>query len=72
MVKIGTVVKIVKNRDRRIISSYEEDHVELAEKVKRLHEPGCYVLLTNSNHPMVYELGSPVKVVVNCIRFVAL
>ena len=35
---------------------YEEDHVELAEEVKRLHELGCYVLLTNSNHPMVYEL----------------
>jgi len=35
---------------------YEEDHVELADEVKRLHELGCYVLLTNSNHPMVYEL----------------
>jgi DNA adenine methylase len=35
---------------------YEEDHVELAEEVKRLHELGCYVLLTNSNHRMVYDL----------------
>ncbi len=37
---------------------YEEDHIELAEEVKRLHELGCYVLLTNSNHPMVYDLYS--------------
>lgn len=35
---------------------YEEDHRELAEEVKRLHELGCYVLLTNSNHPLVHEL----------------
>lgn len=34
---------------------YEEDHVELAEEVKRLHELGCYVILTNSNHPLVHE-----------------
>lgn len=34
---------------------YEEDHVELALEVKRLHELGCYVLLTNSNHPLVHE-----------------
>jgi len=37
---------------------YEEDHVELAEEVRRLHERGCYVLLTNSNHQLVYELYS--------------
>jgi len=37
---------------------YEEDHVELAEEVRRLHELGCYVLLTNSNHQLVYELYS--------------
>lgn len=35
---------------------YEEDHIELAEEVKRLHELGCHVLLTNSNHPLVHEL----------------
>ncbi|CDQ20895.1 Dam family site-specific DNA-(adenine-N6)-methyltransferase [Halobacillus karajensis] len=35
---------------------YEEDHRELADEVKRLHELGCYVLLTNSNHPLVHEL----------------
>jgi len=35
---------------------YEEDHVELAKEVKRLHEIGCHVVLTNSNHPLVHEL----------------
>lgn len=35
---------------------YEEDHIELAAEVKRLHELGCYVILTNSNHPLVHEL----------------
>lgn len=34
---------------------YEEDHVELATEVKRLHELGCHVILTNSNHPLVHE-----------------
>ena len=34
---------------------YEEDHEELANEVKRLHELGCYVILTNSNHPLVHE-----------------
>lgn len=34
---------------------YEEDHIELAEEVQRLHELGCYVVLTNSNHPLVHE-----------------
>ena len=35
---------------------YEEDHVELAKAVLRLHELGCHVILTNSNHPLVHEL----------------
>ena len=35
---------------------YEEDHIELAKEVKRLHEIGCHVVLTNSNHPLVHEL----------------
>lgn len=35
---------------------YEEDHVELAKMVMTLHERGCYVILTNSNHPLVHEL----------------
>lgn len=34
---------------------YEEDHLELAEEVKRLHKLGCHVILTNSNHPLVHE-----------------
>ncbi|MCP4106802.1 MAG: Dam family site-specific DNA-(adenine-N6)-methyltransferase [Desulfobacteraceae bacterium] len=44
---------------------YEEDHVELAEEVRRLHEIGAYILLTNSNHPAVYELynGFEIEVV---------
>lgn len=41
---------------------YEEDHVELAQEVKRLHELGCHVLLTNSNHPSVYELYEGFKI----------
>lgn len=35
---------------------YEEDHKELAKEVTRLHELGCHVLLTSSNHPLVHEL----------------
>lgn len=34
---------------------YEEDHIELAAEVHRLHELGCHVILTNSNHPLVHE-----------------
>ena len=41
---------------------YEEDHVELAKMVMRLHEMGCTVVLTNSNHPLVHELYSPFKI----------
>ena len=35
---------------------YESDHKHLAEEVKRLQNIGCFVLLTNSNHPLVHEL----------------
>jgi DNA adenine methylase len=35
---------------------YEEDHRALAKEVERLHELGCYVILTNSNHPLVHDL----------------
>ena len=35
---------------------YLEDQERLAEEVKRLHELGCYVMLTNSNHPKIREL----------------
>ena len=34
----------------------ESDHVDLAAEMRRLHKAGCYVVLTNSNHPMVYSL----------------
>ena len=33
-----------------------KDHIELADEVKRLHNLGCHVILTNSNHPLVREL----------------
>ncbi|MED4884406.1 DNA adenine methylase [Bacillus smithii] len=35
---------------------YIEDQRELANEVKRLKDLGCYILLTNSNHPLVHEL----------------
>ena len=35
---------------------YEEDHIELSKMIMTLHERGCYVILTNSNHPLVHEL----------------
>ena len=38
---------------------YEEDHVELAKMIMTLHERGCHVVLTNSNHPLVHELYAP-------------
>ena len=38
---------------------YEEDHVEIAKMVMTLHERGCHVILTNSNHPLVHELYAP-------------
>lgn len=41
---------------------YEEDHVELAKMVMRLHEMGCTIILTNSNHPLVHELYSLFKI----------
>ena len=41
---------------------FEEDHIELAEEVKRLQELGCYVVLTNSNHPLVHELYAPFEI----------
>lgn len=35
---------------------YEEDHIELSKMIMTLHERGCYIILTNSNHPLVHEL----------------
>ena len=41
---------------------YEEDHMELAKEVERLQRLGCYVILTNSNHPLVHELYASYKI----------
>lgn len=41
---------------------YEEDHIELAAEVERLHELGCHIILTNSNHPLVHELYNSFKI----------
>lgn len=41
---------------------HERNHAELADMVKRLHERGCHIVLTNSNHPLVYELYSPFEI----------
>ena len=41
---------------------YEEDHVELSKMIMTLHERGCYVILTNSNHPLVHELYAPYNI----------
>ena len=41
---------------------YEEDHYELAAEFERLINLGCYVILTNSNHPLVHQLYSDHKV----------
>ena len=41
---------------------YEDDHVELAKMIGTLHERGCYVILTNSNHPLVHQLYDQYKI----------
>lgn len=41
---------------------YEEDQINLAQEVKRLQKLGCYIILTNSNHPMVHELYKDFKI----------
>lgn len=33
-----------------------EDQKRLANEVQRLYKLGCYVMLTNSNHPLIHEL----------------
>jgi len=40
----------------------EEDQRKLAADVKTLHERGCNVMLTNSNHPLVHELYKEFKI----------
>lgn len=50
---------------------YEEDHRELAEEINRLHELGCHVVLTNSNHTLVHELFDKYKVeIFNTRRYI--
>ena len=41
---------------------YEDDHVELAKMIGTLHDRGCYVILTNSNHPLVHQLYEQYKI----------
>lgn len=41
---------------------YEADQRNLAQEVKRLQRLGCYVILTNSNHPLVHELYGDFKI----------
>lgn len=41
---------------------YEDDHVELAKMIGTLRERGCYVILTNSNHPLVHQLYEQYKI----------
>lgn len=36
----------------------EEDQKKLADEVMRLYNMGCYVMMTNSNHPLIHELYS--------------
>jgi len=36
----------------------DQDHVLLANEVKRLQDIGCFVIITNSNHPLVHQLFS--------------
>lgn len=51
---------------------YEEDHVELAKVIMSLHERGCHIVLTNSNHPLVHELYAPFTIdVVSTKRYIS-
>lgn len=51
---------------------YEEDHVELAKEIIRLHELNCHVILTNSNHPLVHELYSQFNIeIVQTKRYIS-
>lgn len=51
---------------------YEEDHVELAKIIMRLHERGCHIILTNSNHPLVHELYAPFTIdIVSTKRYIS-
>lgn len=41
---------------------YEQDQINLAKEVDELVKRGCKVMLTNSNHPLVYELYGKYKI----------
>lgn len=41
---------------------YEPDQIELAEIVNVLYDKGCHIMMTNSNHEMVYDLYSRFKI----------
>lgn len=50
----------------------DENHRELAAEFARLHQLGCYEVLTNSNHPLVHELYGGFEVhVVETKRYVS-
>lgn len=58
-------VPISKNSDFKRYTKeqfYESDQRNLAREVERLVELGCKVMLTNSNHPLVYELYGKYKI----------
>ena len=46
-------------------SFYEDNHVALAQEVYRLRDMGCTVILTNSNHPLVYDLYKDCRIEVH-------
>ncbi len=40
----------------------KKDHIELAAKVEKLQDLGCYIIMTNSNHPLVHKLYSSFRI----------
>jgi DNA adenine methylase len=51
---------------------YEKDQRELAKLVSDLHKRGCYVLLTNSDAPLVHELYDEYQpILVNTKRYIS-
>lgn len=51
---------------------HEEDHRVLAAEVRRLHNLGCSVVLTNSNHPLVHKLYTDFKIeVIQTKRYIS-
>ena len=51
---------------------YEEDHADLFKEIERLHEIGCHVILTNSNHPFVHSNYSKYKIeVIQTKRYIS-